>query len=220
MLWLTQSNPATLAQRLEQSGIPFISQPILKIEYTEKPPAPLAHSNLLITSAVALQGINCYTNHPLYCVGSHTAAKARQAGFNVSEAATVSELLKQLPQNQPLVYYRGQHITQAIQHPYLTEHIVYEAKPQKIAFEFYNTIRGIVLCSQRGAKFTVQFLERYEKFQGKKTIPAIFCLSESIAKTYTLHRFGVHVKTDCNLQVAEKPTINALLDCLEYDHKQ
>ncbi|MDO5613369.1 MAG: uroporphyrinogen-III synthase [Paracoccus sp. (in: a-proteobacteria)] len=104
---------ARLAGDPALAPLPVLIAPLLRIEPVPHDPALLAQADaLLFTSAHAVPSAGAGRGRRAWCVGGHTAAAARAAGFDVVEgpgdAAGLAPMIA--PVVADLIHPRGRHI--------------------------------------------------------------------------------------------------------------
>ena len=180
-----------LGERYLASTTPVVA-PLQEI-LSSGPPAALGPGEIAIfTSQHAPLHVTAPSGAKAYCVGDSTAAAARAAGFKaISASGDASDLrnlvLRQRP-DEPLVYFRGRHISEdivpALQASGLTvtSHIVYEQRDCPVDQEIWDQIamfdRVVALVfSPRSATILARQLP-------DGCLPLILAISEKTARAW------------------------------------
>ena len=104
------------AQKLSALGHEPVLAPVLRIESTDQPPPAENFDAILLTSANAVPALGRLDSRrkPVFTVGERTAARAREAGFEVrsagGDARALTALLRtELPPPASLLHVAGLH---------------------------------------------------------------------------------------------------------------
>lgn len=123
-------------------GWPAVIAPILRIEPVAHDAQALAEApGLVFTSAHAVPAAGVGRGRPAICVGGHTGAAARAAGFAVTEGeGTATSLLPLIAAaSVPLIHPHGRHLARALPVPGM---VVYDQLPQPLTPEAEALLAG------------------------------------------------------------------------------
>ena len=207
-------------------------EPLLTTTFDDPEEIDLAEVQAIIaTSRNGLRALKQQGAHriasalPVFAVGKATANEARTLGFEliVTGAGTASDLVPQIvsacdPQAGFLLHLRGDEVAANLRaeleaHGFrLLEPIVYHMVP---ATEFTpdtfeqiasGEIDGVLLFSPRTARIYVDLIERHRLTAAARRLTHV-CLSAAVAAP--LKKLG-----PTRIEVADKPTLNAILELL------
>ncbi len=206
-LLVTRPEPeaGALAAELRNLGHEAVLEPLLEFSVLDFDPAPLKAADALIfTSANSLRALrekldpSCIWSCPVFCVGSETERRAREAGFKTIAAAaeTAEELAGKIvaaaSKVSRLVHVTGEYQAFDLEEALTREGLsigtlrVYGMKARKgfdpqIAGEIQEgTIGGVILMSPRTAEVFVTLCRQHGLFDNAKSLH-YFCLASSVA---------------------------------------
>lgn len=193
-----QPEAQEFANEIAQMGIGAIISPVVKIT-----PLKYASPKIEQFKAIIFTSINGvrffkaddFYGYPVLCVGTRTAAAARELGYKVIASAESAEALTRLIKAQgfeagsKLLYVRGEDIAfdfvSALPEFIWSWVIVYNAKPlSEISFEAKiaienNKIQAVVFFSKRSAELFINIVKR-EKLQPALSALKALCMSQSV----------------------------------------
>lgn len=213
---------ADIATQIQQKDYQVECCPFLKLVLHDVKIANLSrYCGLVFTSRNAVRSFCENTLNrtlPVWAVGDATANVARENGFQDVHSAggdvrALREILPVAEQSKPLLYVRGEHISQELDLPYVDEIIAYHTEIIKeIPLNTLKLIaRGefsdILFFSKRTASAFVESVQQLENYEGLKATRGL-CLGDSMVNF-------VSVLPWKSIEVAKHPTkesIVALLD--------
>lgn len=141
---LLLTRPEADSRRFQQMlpGWPVVISPILRIEPVPHDGQALARApGLVFTSAHAVAAAGPGRGRPAICVGAHTGAVARAAGFDVTEGqGTATSILPLIAAaSVPLIHPHGRHLARELPVPGM---VVYDQVPQPLTAEAEALLTG------------------------------------------------------------------------------
>lgn len=215
----------TLAEAVSDRGFSPLIEPLLEIRpLSVRRPDPADYQALIFTSANAVRVFAEMTPdraHPVYCTGGHTAETARSFGWhNVTSAAgdgtDLSRLLAEstFEARVPLLHPAGEDIATPVAATgvAIERLTIYKAdKAVNLSADCLtcldqNGLSAALFFSARTARVFADLLEQYGRTESVSTTKAL-CLADSVVKSLE------HLPW-LNVQVADRPTRDSLLDLL------